>query len=196
MVRRRFSLSRESGWSYLTQAAKLNNVAAVKHHLNRGVDINARNPDGESALHVACAQMSHDVVVHLIDAGAAVNIQDNVEVTPLMRAASRGFEVAVQALLDAGAEVNAVNHRGLNALFYAVEAKVYSYRNNATIQVLLDAGIDITHRRRLGYSHTGKTAAEFAADMGCADIATLIESAHRKRQIHVGAAPARGNPQL
>ena len=59
-------------------------VADVEHHLDNGADVNAKNGDGSTPLHIAVAQNSDATVVRrLIALGANVNAFDKSYQTPL-----------------------------------------------------------------------------------------------------------------
>jgi ankyrin repeat protein len=60
-----------------------------------------------------------DVIQHLINNGADVNIRDNFGYTALIWASRFGHIDIVRLLIDAGADVNARNDGGRTALMYA-----------------------------------------------------------------------------
>ncbi|XP_066909808.1 ankyrin-3, partial [Halyomorpha halys] len=85
------------------------------------------------------------VVQALLDAGAAVNMKQKQQSTPLELAALRGHPVVVRALLDAGADVNSKNKFLCTALHQAsVEGHI------EVLRMLLDAGADIAAREEHG----------------------------------------------
>jgi len=55
------------------EAAAKGDIEAVKQHLNSGVDVEARGPKGEAALHFAAFRGRKEIVELLITAGANVN---------------------------------------------------------------------------------------------------------------------------
>ena len=111
----------------VSQAA-LNNslLASIKaHHLDlaiilfeQGADINARDPDGYSALHFACARRYYSAVQWLVDNGADVNATNNHGIThgtghtPLFEAAARYDYRLAKFLLNAGADPNVLSPDG------------------------------------------------------------------------------------
>ena len=91
----------------------------VKCAIEAGVDVNAKNNDGVTALMVAAINNTADAVNALISAGADVNAKDNGGWTALMRAADHNTADVVNALIQAGADVNAKNNDGWRARDYA-----------------------------------------------------------------------------
>jgi len=79
--------------------------------LEKGV--NARSPDGDSAL---IAANSYERVKLLLAAGANPNAKGSYGATPLLAAADKGDSQRVEALLSAGADVNAQDSEGDTAL--------------------------------------------------------------------------------
>ena len=71
-------------------AAAKGDIEAVKQHLNSGVDVEARGPKGEVALHFAALRGRKEIVELLITAGANVNAKAGAfGKTPLDGAISR-----------------------------------------------------------------------------------------------------------
>ncbi len=90
----------------LADAAKGRDWATVGILLDRGVDVNAPQGDGATALHWAAHWNDLDAVDRLIDAGANVDAANELGATPLWVAcASRNTEV-VGRLLAAGADAD------------------------------------------------------------------------------------------
>lgn len=78
--------------------------------LEHGVDVNAQNLNGQTALHEAVAsyngeQGSDRLLSILLDHGANPNLKDRWGHTPLTSAASRDYQPVVAMLLDAGATI-------------------------------------------------------------------------------------------
>ncbi len=87
-----------------------------------GVDLDARNEEGLTALFVACYAQNFAVVQTLISRGANVNATCQDGWTPLMAACMRGNLTIAKALLEAGADVKAENNEtGCCALMFATQ---------------------------------------------------------------------------
>lgn len=72
-----------SGLRSLDEAATLGQKEMVERILAEGADVNARNKDGFTLLHVAASQGHRDVVELLLAKGADLNAKDNNGFTPL-----------------------------------------------------------------------------------------------------------------
>jgi ankyrin len=91
----------------LIEAVKRADQAAVDSLLKNGVDVNARQGDGATALHWAAHQDDRAMVERLLRAGADVRAANDLGVTPLLLACTNGSVPIVEALLAAGADPNA-----------------------------------------------------------------------------------------
>jgi len=100
-------------------AAKKGNVESVKRILQAGVDVNASDADGWTALMFATFKGHKEVVQVLLDAGANVNAQSQDGTTPLMTATFRNHPGVVQMLMDAGADQKKENSTGVTARIIA-----------------------------------------------------------------------------
>jgi hypothetical protein len=80
-----------------------------KWAVNFQVDINARNKDGDTALHHAAAFGKVDSLNALIRAGADINATRKDGNTALHLAAYRGYDKTAAALIAAGANINTKN---------------------------------------------------------------------------------------
>jgi glutaminase len=84
----------------ICSAAMFNDVNEMKRLLALGVNINAKNCDYRSALHLAAAEGSKEALEFLLDHGADINIKDRWYQTPLAIAKALGYDDIV-ALLQA-----------------------------------------------------------------------------------------------
>lgn len=113
------------GWGMsLISAVRDNDVLEVRR-IMRGYggraigDVNRSDQFGNTALHWAVAQGFDDLVHLLIEAGARVNVVNEEDQTPLMRACRIGRLKAVGALLEAEAVASATDRNGSTALMKA-----------------------------------------------------------------------------
>ncbi len=89
-------------WVY--QAAERGDVNRVRHYLEQGIDINARDGGGKTQLHWARSPQMAEL---LIAKGADVNAKDNYGWTPLHMAVGKNNKDLVETLVAKGADVNA-----------------------------------------------------------------------------------------
>ena len=125
----------EYGNSLLFDA--LGNIELVKFFIAKGIDIDAKNNQGWTALVYAASSSRPDVLKFLITSGANPNIRDNQLKTPLMLAAVSGSVESVKVLLSIGVDVNAEDADKKSALMYAADAKENRVE---IIKLLKDAG--------------------------------------------------------
>jgi ankyrin repeat protein len=104
-------------------------------------DVNAKLPDGTSALHWAVRSDDGDLVSLLIRAQADTNVADPDGVTPLSLACSNANAEIVRKLIAAGANPDLANNAGVTPLMAAVRRPQLE-----TIRILLDAGAKVDAR--------------------------------------------------
>ena len=122
----------------LISAVRSADVAAVRALLTEAVDVDARQPDGATALHWAMHRESVEIADLLIGAGADVDAANDLGVTPLLMAGARGHGELVERLLSAGADPNGALDSGATALMAAARAGGLE-----AVSALLDAGAPV-----------------------------------------------------
>lgn len=136
------------------------------------VNVEARNPQGESPLMLAAIKGRLDLAKRLIERKAEVNKPGW---TPLHYAASNTEPVArdmVQLLLDHYAYIDAESPNRSTPLMMAAR-----YGHSSVVGLLLEEGADPTLRNDLGL-----TAIDFARQIGRDETADLIAKAIRSKQ--------------
>lgn len=103
----------------LVDATRSGNVAAVQALLAKGVDANAAQTDGTTALHWAVEQDTPDIVQALIRAGANVTSANRYGATPMWLASINGSALVIAMLIEAGADANTASAHGETALMVA-----------------------------------------------------------------------------
>ncbi|MCG0237851.1 MAG: ankyrin repeat domain-containing protein [Firmicutes bacterium] len=93
-------------------AAFWGDQTAVQQFLVRGMDVNAVDVNGDTALHAAVDGRNELVVRLLLEAGADPNIQNDRGYTVLMLAAANNDRWTVETLLEAGADPSIRNNEG------------------------------------------------------------------------------------
>ena len=108
----------------LFSAVSKGDLQEIKRLNDKGIDLNAKNEQGYTALHIATNEGSLATVKHLIELGADVNAKDDLRgCTALQLAAYLNFDHVVKFLIKMGADVNAKNKQGYTALQLAKTKK-------------------------------------------------------------------------
>ena len=129
--------------SPVADAVMRGDSSRVRLLIKQGLDVNAAQPDGMTALHWASQRGDAAGAQMLMYAGARVDaVTRNGNYTPLHLAARNGRSTVVKALLSAGANVNAMTTTGAaSALHFAA-----SNGDSATVTALLDKGASVDTR--------------------------------------------------
>lgn len=96
-----------------------NSEAVLAAITSPDLDVNAREPDGSTALLWATYKVDHELVRGLLKAGAKANVTNNFGATPLVEAVKLGDVELVRMLLDARADANSPNQDNQTALMVA-----------------------------------------------------------------------------
>ena len=178
-------------------AAEVGDLEAIRKHLEGGVDVDAVNKQGYTALHMAVRRGQKDAVALLLEKDANVNAErkgktplefagKNEEIAALLRekggktskeikaagsifeAAQNGLVDAVKTHLAAGVDVNGKNKGGYTALHLAAKKG-----HLEVAKVLVEAKADVA-----ATSKSGKTALHYVAYYnGNLDLANLLLAA-------------------
>ena len=125
----------------LIAAAQKDDATVALAAIEDGIDVNAKSPDGTTALHWAVYHDNLALVERLVAAGADVRVANEFGSTPLAEAATIGNPAVLTALLDAGAEVDARGADGQTALMVVARSS-----NIAAAEVLIENGADVNAR--------------------------------------------------
>jgi uncharacterized protein len=123
----------------VADAAMRNDRAAALAMIRQGIDVNAPQGDGVTALHWAARHGDAELANALIAAGANARVATRFGAyTPLHLAAERGSAALVSSLVRAGALVDARTRTGATALMLAAAGG-----DVAVVTPLVDAGADV-----------------------------------------------------
>jgi ankyrin repeat protein len=151
----------------LADAVERRDQASVRALLQTGVDANAAQVDGTTALHWAAYNDDAETVSSLLRAKANVNAVNRYGVPPLALASTNGNPAIVKLLLEAGADANATMSGGETVLMLAARSG-----NVETVKALLARGAKHDARER-----HGQTALMWAAAEGnTAVVRTLLDA--------------------
>ena len=131
----------------LHAAARENDLAAIKHQLAQGANIEARDDTGATPLLAATHANRVEAARALIAAGADVNAKDKIGDSPYLYAGARGHLAILKQTLAHGADLRSVNRYGGTALIPAAERG-----HVETVRTLIEAGVAVDHVNRLGWT--------------------------------------------
>ena len=89
--------------------------------LDKGADVNAKQKDGTTPLHIAIQCNHRTVAKLLLESGANIDSKTENDITPLHVSSQRGAKHSFEMLLDEGAFLNAKQKDGTTALHIAAE---------------------------------------------------------------------------
>ena len=150
--------------SRLIAAAKQQDHRAVVALLEQGIDVNATQPDGATALHWAAYWNDDRTADLLIRAGANVNARNELGATPVWLASSHGSAAMIERLLKAGADPNAALPGGETPLMSAARTGVTD-----AVKPLLDRGADVNSAEH----SRGRSGRAIAHPTGCKRSCTI-----------------------
>jgi ankyrin len=129
----------------LIDAAKNVDKDAVRALLKQGVNVNAADADGTTALHWASYRDDLETADLLIRAGAKVNSANDLGATPLWAACQNGSEAMARRLLNAGANPHAALLLGETPIMVAARSG-----NPAVVELLAAQGANVNARAARG----------------------------------------------
>lgn len=155
----------------LADAAEQRDWTNARKLLRTGIDVNAAQIDGTTALHWAAYHDNAEIVALLVRAGANVNVTNRYGVPPLAEACTNGSPAIVKLLLDAGANANATMKGGESVLMLAARSG-----NIDVVKALLahDA-------RPEAHERLGQTALMWAAAEGHTEVVRALLNAGADR---------------
>jgi len=154
----------------LLEACKKGDTIIVEHLLDEGVDVNAQDENGWTAL-MAASEWDHlQVVKLLLSRNANVDIQTHfVQRTALQMAVSSGRMDIVQMLLTKDINVDLRDRDGQTALMEAVISD-----QTDSVRLLLEKGADL-----LIQDNKGETAKDLAKKLRCTEVENLLTEVRR-----------------
>jgi ankyrin repeat protein len=163
--------SKNTGSETPLHLAAQSNENMVKLLLSKGAEVDAKDDDGMTPLHMAAWKGEKAVVALLLSHGAEVNAGNKHGTTPLHYAADfDGYKDladrkgVVELLVSHGAEVNAKDNIGLTPLHEAAFEG-----NKAVVELLLARGADVNAK-----NDKDSTPLHLAAEYGCKVVELLL----------------------
>lgn len=157
------------GIAELLAAARDGRVADIESLITTGVEKNATDEDGESALHRAVRHFQDNAVRCLLARGCDITLRDRYGTTPMLRAAMDGNLAAMLMLQDAGGSLTESDPDGRTPLIWA------SIRNRKVLLPHLTAYL--AQEALNASARSGRTALmEAALRGGIAFVEMLLQS--------------------
>jgi ankyrin repeat protein len=148
----------------LADAAEKRDRARIDALLKKGVDVNASQVDGMTAMHWVVYHDDLQTATLLVKAGANARAANRYDVTPLSLACTNGNTEIVELLLKAGADPNTTLRGGETALMTAAHTG-----KPGPVKALLAKGASVHEKDR-----KGQTALMWAAAEGHAEVVSLL----------------------
>ncbi len=118
----------------------LDSKLETKRELNEHIQVNTYQHEYSQLLFVAASRGDIGAIKALLDKGADINAQDNINGnTPLMYATAAGKISAMQYIISRGADINKITFTARNALHVAAIAE-----NRDAFRILLKAGCNLS----------------------------------------------------
>lgn len=126
------------------------NVEALNRCIDQKLDLNAKDKDGNTPIHLAAQYNLLELVQILIDGEADLNSRNFLYATPMHTAIENGSNEVIQELIEAGAELEARNNRARTPLHEAAmngnrEAAICLIDNFADIHALMEKDMQPLH---------------------------------------------------
>ena len=132
--------------------------------IKNGTDVNAKDDEERTPLHLAIINRHLELGMFLIEYGANVNAKDNYGKTPLHYAAKKGYTEIAEVLVQEGADLNAKDMDADTPLHLAL---MYGYTEIA--QLLIEKGADVNVKNK-----NEETPLHWASEKGYLEIAYLL----------------------
>jgi len=111
----------DNEFTALMSASINGRLDAGRKLVQHGADVNAKSSFyGDTPLYLTVARDNYEFVEFLLFHGADINVRNNYDMTPLIKAAGNGSVNSVKILVAKGADVNLLDDEGMNALMWAV----------------------------------------------------------------------------
>ncbi|CAM9980226.1 unnamed protein product, partial [Ectocarpus sp. 8 AP-2014] len=163
---------KDKAFSALGLAARGGHVEVMQALIRHGVDVNAPDSNGRTALHSAAIGDAVGAIEALIEAGAKINVQGGEYgkmYTPLHMASEKGSAKAALSLVKHGADVHRSGKTWGRSCGNALNLAA-GHGHIAIVKTLLAAGVNVNLRP----AYSDVSALDAAFQGGHADIVTTL----------------------
>lgn len=150
--------------SQLHDAVNKGDMNEVVDLVNKGWDVNLKDPSNDTPLHWAAFRGYIEIVRLLLGKGADVNAKDSNNSTPLFLAATKGHIEIIKLLIDRGADVNTQGDNNWTPLHIAADKG-----NVEMARILIDKGVNVNAQGSNEW-----TPLHIASDKGNLDIVHIL----------------------
>lgn len=135
-----FALSTPTHSDPIHEAAKNNDLAAIKKIISQGISINVQDEYGRTALYWAAQQGYHSLIEVLVASKSDINFvsSNDDSWTPLITSSYGGHTKTVELLVSHGADIEAEDKDGYTALSWAFKQEKYD-----TAKLLITRGANV-----------------------------------------------------
>lgn len=174
-----------NGWPLLLHAVNSKRIGLTKLLIEAGIDLNATNQEGLTALMCAVLDNNIEFVQELLNSQANPNIKnhngDDALILSARTACIDGIEI-IERLLAKGAYPSAQNREGMSALMISATS---SYKEAINIvKILIENGADINLKNK-----KNQTALQLAKKHNNSDIEKLLKQ-HGNNEVEFSAIPS------
>jgi len=144
----------------INMAAYAGDLQRVEKFIDEGADVDAKDEEGQTALHYAAKGADIEMVELLIAKGADVNAKDNRSRTPLYVAVWGGHTDVVEFLIDNGADINARSEYNYTPIYHASWSG-----STEMVEFLVKKGADVNAKDVWGWTPLHYLAKDNLRDM-------------------------------
>ncbi len=144
----------------INMAAYAGDLQRVEKFIDEGADVDAKDEEGQTALHHAAKGADIEMVELLIAKGADVNAKDNDSRTPLCVAVWGGHKDVVELLIDNCADINARGEHYYTPIYYAAWSG-----STEMVEFLVEKGADVNAKDEWGWTPLHYLAKDNLRDM-------------------------------